>query len=152
VESRSTVPDDTPLADAEEPTAPSDSRRALFIVLGVGLVVLLLALLAYAIVLLVSHPAEAEALRDAVIVLIGIESFITGVAVIVLIVQVARLSALLQNEVRPMLEATNETLGTVRGTTQFLSEKMVRPVVRVNAAVSAFRRALELLGLGRLRI
>jgi heme/copper-type cytochrome/quinol oxidase subunit 2 len=151
VEDRSTVPDDNQLADAEEPTASNDTRRVLLILLGVALLVLLLGGLVYAVVKLVQNPATAEALRDTVIVLIGIESFITGVAVIILIVQVARLSALLQNEVRPMLEATNETLGTLRGTTQFLSEKMIRPVVRVNAAASAFRRAVELLGLGRFR-
>ena len=97
------------------------------------------------------NPAQAEAVRDAVIVMIALESLITGAAVIVLIVQVARLTALLQNEVRPLLEASNETLRTVRGTTTFLSDNMVRPVVRLSGAAAAVRRAIELIGLGRVR-
>jgi hypothetical protein len=61
----------------------------------------------------------------------------------ILIVQVARLSALIENELRPILESTNETLGTVRGTTQFLSRNMVDPVIRVNSTFAALRRALS---------
>jgi hypothetical protein len=151
VEDRSSAPDDAGIATAEEPSRSSDTRRTLIILLAVGLSLLLLGGLLVLVNALVQNPATAEALRDTVIVLIGIESLVTGVAVIVLIVQVARLTALLQNEVRPMLEATNETLSTVRGTTEFLSENMVRPVVRLGGAAAALRRALELVGLARLR-
>jgi len=151
VEGRSTAPDESDLAVAEEPSEPSQTRRTLALVAAVGLGLLVLALLIGVIVWLVGHPSTAEALRDAVIVMIALESVVTGVAVIVLIVQVARLTALLQNEVRPLLEASNETLRTVRGTTTFLSENMVRPVVRLGGAAAAVRRALELIGLGRIR-
>jgi ABC-type spermidine/putrescine transport system permease subunit II len=151
VEGRSTAPDELDLADAEEPSESSDSRRTLALVAAVALAVILLAAVIGLMVWLVGNPATAEALRDAVIVMIALESVITGVAVIVLVVQVARLTALLQNEVRPLLEASNETLRTVRGTTTFLSENMVRPVVRLSGAMSAVRRAIELIGLGRVR-
>lgn len=148
---RSTESEDIDIDPAEETNGTPDSRRTLILVIAVGIGVLVLAGLIYGIVTLVQNPETAEALRDTVIVLIGILSLITGTAVIVLIVQVARLSALLQNEIRPILEASNETLQTVRGTTEFLSDKVVRPVVRVNAAGSAIRRALELIGLARRR-
>ncbi len=151
MEGRSTAPDDDDLAAAEEPSRSSDNRRTLIILLAVGLSLLFLGGLVVFVNALVQNPRTAEALRDTVIVLIGIESLITGVAVIVLIVQVARLTALLQNEVRPMLEATNDTLSHVRGTTEFLSENMVQPVVRLGGAAAALRRAIELIGLGRLR-
>jgi len=139
------------LAEAEEPSEPSDSRRTLILVAAIGLALVLLGVVIGLIVWLVGNPATAEALRDAVIVMIAFESIITGVAVIVLVVQIARLTALLQNEVRPMLEASNEALRTVRGTTTFLSDNMVRPVVRLSGAAAAVRRAIELIGLGRLR-
>jgi hypothetical protein len=137
--------------DAAGASEPSDSRRTLAIVAAIGVGLLLLVVLIGLIVWLVGNPSTAEALRDAVIVLIAVEAFITGVAVIILIVQVARLTALLQNEVRPLLEASNETLRTVRGTTEFLSDNMVRPVVRLSGAAAAVRRAIELIGLGRVR-
>lgn len=139
------------IAEAEGASEPPESRRTLAVVAAVALGLVLLAVVIGLIVWLVGNPATAEALRDAVIVMIAIESLITGVAVIVLIVQMARLTALLQNEVRPLLEASNETLQTVRGTTTFLSENMVRPVVRLSGAAAALRRAIELIGLGRVR-
>lgn len=148
---RASAPDEFDLAEAEEPSEPSDSRRTLILVAAIGLALVLLGVVIGLIVWLVGNPATAEVLRDAVIVMIAFESIITGVAVIVLVVQIARLTALLQNEVRPMLEASNEALRTVRGTTTFLSDNMVRPVVRLSGAAAAVRRAFELLGLGRLR-
>lgn len=151
MEGRSSAPDEFDLAEAEEPSEPSDSRRTLMLVAAIGLALVLLGVVIGLIVWLVGNPATAEVLRDAVIVMIAFESIITGVAVIVLVVQIARLTALLQNEVRPMLEASNEALRTVRGTTTFLSDNMVRPVVRLSGAAAAVRRAFELLGLGRLR-
>ena len=151
MEGRSTASDDAVIAAAEEPSGSSNNRRTLIILLAVGLLLLFLGGLLVVVNALVQNPETAEALRDMVIVLIGIESLVTGVAVIVLIVQVARLTALLQNELRPMLEATNETLSTVRGTTEFLSDNMVRPVVRLGGAAAALRRAIELVGLGRVR-
>ena len=151
MEGRSTASDDAVIAAAEEPSGSSNNRRTLIILLAVGLLLLFLGGLLVVVNALVRNPETAEALPDMVIVLIGIESLVTGMAVIVLIVQVARLTALLQNEVRPMLEATNETLSTVRGTTEFLSDNMVRPVVRLGGAAAALRRAIELMGLGRVR-
>lgn len=151
MEGRSPVNDNVDIADVEEPSEPSDSRRTLTIVAAVGLTLVLLVVVIGLLIWLAGHPEQAEAWRDAVIVMLALEAFITGVAVIVLVVQVARLSALLQNEVRPLLEASNETLQTVRGTTTFLSDNMVRPVVRLSGAAAALRRAIELIGLGRVR-
>jgi hypothetical protein len=151
VEPRSSALEADEIDAAQESNGTPDARRPLLIAAAVGVTLLILAGLVFGVVSLVRSPGTAEALRDAVIVLIGIQSLITGTAVIVLIVQVARLSALIQNEVRPMLEASSETLRTVRGTTEFLSDKMIRPVVRLNAAGAALRRALELVGLARFR-
>ena len=151
MEGRAPVNDEHDLADANEPSEPSDSRRTLAIVAAVALTILLLVVILGLLIWLAGHPEKAEAWRDAVIVMLALEAFLTGVAVIVLVVQVARLSALLQNEVRPLLEASNETLQTVRGTTTFLSDNMVRPVVRLGGAAAALRRAIELIGLGRVR-
>ena len=65
----------------------------------------------------------------------------------VLIVQVAGLINLLNNEVKPMLEATNETIATLRGTTEFLSENLVEPVVKLNSYVAGLQKMLEIFNL-----
>lgn len=151
MEPRSPAQQDGGPAEAKSSTPASDIRRTLTILLAVGIALLVLGGLLVLITWLIRSPQTAEAVRDAVIVAIGIESVITGVAVLVLVVQVARLTAMLQNEIRPMLEATNDALRTVRGTTEFLSDNMVRPVVRLSGAAAAIRRAFDLIGLGRLR-
>jgi hypothetical protein len=70
-------------------------------------------------------------------------------ALIVLIIQLARLTALLQNEIRPILDSTNQTLNTLRGTTTFLSDNIAKPVVKLNSSVAALNRFIELIGLRR---
>lgn len=151
MEPRSAPPDAVQDLEPEDSAPPSRARRSLAVALAIVVVLAAIGGAAVGVLWLVRNPQSAEALRDAAIVLIGIESLIVGAAVIVLVVQVARLTALLQNEVRPMLESTNETLRTVRGTTEFLSDNMVRPVVRLSGAAAALRRAIELVGLGRAR-
>ena len=71
---------------------------------------------------------------------------VIGVALVVLIVQLAILINLLQNEVRPILIATNETVNTLRGTSEFLSENVVEPVIKLNGYLAGLYRMLELMG------
>jgi hypothetical protein len=56
---------------------------------------------------------------------------------------------LLQNEVKPILEATSETIDTLKGTTQFLSENLVDPVIKLNSYVAGIKKALDLLKIFR---
>lgn len=113
------------------------------------LVALLIAGVVFAVVNLSRNPDQTEMIRDIVIILLAVESGFLGLALILLMIQLARLAALLQNEVRPILDSTNETLGTLKGTTVFLSRNLVRPVIRINSSVSALRRVLDLLRYGR---
>src|SRR5262245_53672340 len=59
-------------------------------------------------------------IRDVFIIVVAVESAFIGVALVVLVVQLASLINLLQNEVRPILKATNETVNNLRGTAEFL--------------------------------
>src|SRR3972149_5773520 len=55
-------------------------------------------------------PAEQVGrIRDIFLIFMALESLLIGAALIVLITQVASLINLLQNEVRPILQATTET-------------------------------------------
>lgn len=127
----------------EEAPTPS-ARERLLLFGGIALAVLLLAAAIGAAVLLVSNPEQTETLRDVFIIFMALEFLVIGLALIVLIVQLARLTALIQNEVQPILESTEDTVKTLRGTTSFLSKNLVEPVVRVNSSVSALRRALDM--------
>lgn len=126
-----------------EKTPTPSARQRLLLFGGIALAILLLAAAIGAAVLLVSNPEQTETLRDVLIIFMALEFLVIGLALIVLIVQLARLTALIQNEVQPILESTEDTVKTLRGTTSFLSKNLVEPVVRVNSSVSALRRALD---------
>ncbi len=128
--------------NGEEETASSSPKQIALIAGGVVFVVVVLIALVVATVVMLKDPAQTETIRDIVIIFLAAESVVFGLVLVILIVQVARLTALIENELRPILESTNETLGTLRGTTQFLSRNMVSPVIRVNSTVAAIRRAL----------
>lgn len=130
-------------------TASSKRKQVALIAGGVVLLVLLIALLVLAISAMVRDPQGTETIRDIVIILVAGETLIVGVALILLVVQLARLTALLQNELRPLIDSTNETVNTLRGTSQFLSQRMVSPVIKANSSIAALRRAFGLFRAGR---
>jgi len=133
----------TPVVDP----AVERERRKLTITLSVG-GILLLALIILSIVFLMLAEGETTSkIRDIFIIFMALESLVIGVALIVLIVQVSSLVNLLQNEVRPMLEATNETINTLRGTTAFLGENLVEPVIKLNSYLAGLRRLLDMVGI-----
>jgi hypothetical protein len=74
---------------------------------------------------------------------------ILGFVLVLLIVQLARLINLLQNEIRPILESTNETSRTLRGTAVFLSDNLTEPVIKLNESLASLQRFLELIRPGK---
>ena len=133
----------------EEPTTTQEtesrSRRILTIII-IGIVVLL-ALLGVAIYFLLQPATPTDRIRDVFIIIVALESLVIGVALIVLIVQLASLINLLQNEVRPILTTTSETVNNLRGTVEFLGENAVEPVIKLNGYLAAMTRVIELIGI-----
>ncbi len=89
---------------------------------------------------------QVERIRDIFIIVLALVSLLISTALIILIIQFASLINLLQNEVRPILNATNETVNHLRGTAEFLGESVVEPVVKLNGYLAGMQRMLELLG------
>ena len=81
----------------------------------------------------------------------ALETLFLGFVLVILIVQLARLINLLQNEIKPILDSTNETVSTLRGTATFLSENLTEPIVKLNSYVAALNKLVEALGLGKRR-
>lgn len=125
--------------------AEKRSRNILTVVI-IGIVVLLI-LLGLAIYFLLQPSTPTDRIRDVFIIIVALESLVIGVALIVLIVQLASLINLLQNEVRPILTATNETVNHLRGTAEFLGENVVEPVIKLNGYLAGMNRVIELMGI-----
>jgi predicted tellurium resistance membrane protein TerC len=139
-----------PASSAAASSMPNEGqRKAIIIGVIVGAVVLILAL-AVAAVWLVSHPTQAASVRDVFIIFMALEFIVIGAALVVLMFQLAVLTNMLQHEIKPILDSTNETINTVRGTTTFLSENLVEPVVKLNTYLAAITQVVDSLGsLGR---
>ncbi len=139
------TPEATPQLTAEQLEQERQMKRTMTIV-GIGALILLL-LLGVAIYFLLQPATPTDKIRDVFIIVVALESLVIGVALIVLVVQLASLVNLLQNEVRPILKATNETVNNLRGTAEFLGENVVEPVVKLNGYLAGLTRMLELMGL-----
>lgn len=121
-------------------------RIMAYVIIGV---VLLVAILGVAIYFLLQPATPTDRIRDVFIIVVALETLVIGVALIVLIVQLASLINLLQNEVRPILHATTETVNTLRGTAEFLGESVVEPIIKLNGYLAGLHRMLELMGIKR---
>jgi len=138
--------------DFEEKTIQPNERRGSSPWVGILVIIVALVILTgviFAIVVMVNHPQETESIRDVVIIFVAVESLVIGLALILLIVQVARLTALIQTEIKPLIDSGNETVNTLRGTSQFLSDKMVQPVIKINSTFAAIQRAVDIVKSGR---
>ena len=83
--------------------------------------------------------------RDLAIVFLAIESLVIGVVLIVLILEVKSLAKLLREQIKPILDSADETVRTVRGSTVFVSENLITPMVRVSGFASGVMQALRIL-------
>lgn len=108
-------------------------------------VVILLAITIAAVIFLIQPTTDAERVRDVFIIMIAAMTLVMGFALILLIIQLARLINLLQNEIRPILEAMSDTSNTMRGTALFLNEHLADPVIKMNSSIAAMRRFMEMI-------
>jgi hypothetical protein len=131
-----------------------EQRNKRLTIIGVIVfVVILLGLLITGLVFLINPNLTSEGtvarVRDIFIILMALESILVGLVLVILIVQIARLTNLLENEVKPILQSTNETVSTLRGTTKFISDNLVEPIIKFNETVAIFRRATDIIKIAR---
>jgi len=149
--SPTTAPATTPPAPAPAgPAAPQPegltTKQKWQVAGAVAVGIVILAALVAAVVFLASSPAQAAVWRDIFIIFMALETFVIGAALIVLIAQLAVLTNLLKHEIRPILESTNETVNTLRGTALFVSENLTEPIIQLNGYVAALEKVVSALG------
>lgn len=118
------------------------------LIFGVIVAVSILIFSIVAAIWLYFHPATAEVIRDIVLIFLGISTFFILVFMVILIFMLSYvvlktndLIQLLNREVRPLLQNLQETTGTVRGTTTFISDYAAKPVISVVSSISAVKAA-----------
>ena len=109
------------------------------------LILLLAGFILFAVWLASTQAETIAAVRDILIIALALESCLFGIVLMLLLVMVMRLVNMLEFEIKPILEKTNETVGTLRGTTNFVSENVVRPAIRTKAQMAGIRQAFRTL-------
>ncbi len=117
--------------------------RVVFIILGI----LALAVLALPIILLFISPIETwlEAVRDVALIYGSLFMCIGGLAIFAMAGAIAFLAFTIRDHVVPALEKVNDTAKTVRGTTTFVSESVVAPIIKVAGAAAGTRAMIQTL-------
>ena len=137
-ELREAIPLDPPEMGDDINDNGSAGKKIGFILLGIVLLGLIIA----GFVLLLQPGTDTARVRDIFIIFMALEFLLIGLVMIVLIIQIARLTLLLQNEIKPILESTSETANTLRGTTIFLSDHLVEPVMKLNQYLAGMNRII----------
>ncbi len=137
-------------------TDPTALRKQRLIIAGVVIfAIIIIGLLITGLVFLLTPNLTSietvSRLRDIFIILMALESLLIGLALTILIVQIARLTNLLENEVKPILDSTNETISNLRGTSKFLSDNLVEPVIKLNEVIAVFQRVTDILHIAKKR-
>ena len=129
----------------ENQTKNGVKSKVLWVVIA-GLIILG-ALITGIVFLAKSDTLTTSHIRDIFIIVLALESLIIGAALVILVVQLALLLNLLQNEVKPILETTRRTVNTLKGTTAFLSEHAVKPVINLGSMAAGVKRLIEIIGI-----
>ncbi len=85
----------------------------------------------------------AGSLFTLVLFLVFIFTFVLGLSVRALLKTIQRT---LTDEVSPLLNSVRQSVNTVQGTTAFIGESAVAPIVRVYGIIAGVRRGLGVLG------
>lgn len=133
----------------EYPTPVEDRTEAIpttYVIIGVIVLIILGIILAVGILFLASnYAAQLEAVRDVFIIALALESCVFGVVLMLMLIMLIRLVNTVEFEIKPILEQTNETIGTVRGTTNFVSKNVINPVVKTQSYVAGVRQGIRAL-------
>jgi hypothetical protein len=116
--------------------------RTVGIVVAVIVILAILGSIGYG---LVTHPEITATLRDISIIVLALVTIVIGAFLAILIFQLQSLTALLRDEIEPILKSANETVSTVRGTTTFVSDVVVRPMITMASYATAVRQTIRTL-------
>jgi hypothetical protein len=88
---------------------------------------------------------SVETVRDLSIIVLAVETIVVQVILVLLLLEIRSLSKMLKENIYPILQSADETVRTVRGTSVFVSDNVVSPVVRISAFAAGVTEALRII-------
>jgi hypothetical protein len=121
--------------------------RRRMILIGIGiLVILVLVLFSFALMI---AAGVIDIVRDVVIILLATESLIIGGVTLFLLYQMIMLVTLLREELIPLIQSAQETVNSARGTTVYVSRKIVVPTAKATTTVARLQAMARVLFRGK---
>ena len=133
---------ETPTSDTIE---PGEKKQGLSTVAKIGIgvgVVVGLAVIILVLVFLLDNPGTTATVRDLFIIVLAFESLVVGTLLVILIYQLITLTRMLRDDLKPMIESTQETLNTVKGTATFVSQRVTRPAIKASGYIAGISRSI----------
>ncbi len=134
----------------DQPVTLTDAERQMrrrMVLIGIGIAVIaVLILLGFAVMIAAGVIAEV---RDVVIILLATESLIVGGVTLFLLYQVIMLVTLLREELIPLIQSAQETVNSARGTTVYVSRKIVVPSAKAATTVARLQAMTRVLFRGK---
>ncbi len=120
----------------------SQTTSKKYLIISIIVIIIVLALIVMATIFLVNpeNSQTTEQIRDVFIIFMALESLMIGIALVILIVQLSTLINLLQNEIRPIINSTSETVNTLKGTAKFISNNLSEPVIKINQFMAMIKK------------
>src|SRR4051794_36704816 len=116
--------------------------RNVFFIVG-GVLVLIAALLPLIIAFFI--PSWIPGMQAVAVAYAAAFSCVGSILFIVMIGLLALIAFQLKNNVVPLLEKATDTMQTVKGTTEFVSESVVQPIIKTAGAVAGARAMVQTL-------
>jgi hypothetical protein len=136
---------DTPTSDTFE---PGEEKKGLStgakVGIGVGIVVGLIVILII-VGFMLDNPDTTATLRDMFIIVLAFQSLVVGTLLLILVYQLITLTQMLNDDLKPMIESTQETLNTVKGTATFVSRRVTKPAIKASGYVAGISRSIGVL-------
>lgn len=83
--------------------------------------------------------------RDIAIILVALEILIMNALLVVLIWQVWRLVKMIGAEMKPVIKDGQETVGTVKGSAEFVSASFINPLITTSSRLAGFWRSVNVI-------
>jgi hypothetical protein len=86
-----------------------------------------------------------ETIRDISIIVLALETIVVQVILVLLLLEIRSLSKMLRENITPILQSADETVRTVRGTSVFVTDNVVTPMVRISSVAAGVGEALRII-------
>ena len=134
----------------DQPITTTDAERQMnrrMMLIGIGIAVIaVLILLGFAFMI---AAGVIDEVRDIVIILLAVESLIIGGVTLFLLYQIIMLLTLIREELIPLIQSAQDTVNSARGTTVYVSRKIIVPSAKAATTVARLQTMARVLFKGK---